>query len=288
MRYHRPSPDPFVGGLVQAGRVSLIASWNMNDKPPGNRQKWSYLAALGADVALVQEAAVPGYLRSVHRAGGIAGRDGKERRWGSAVVALNDAVTLTPVGLAEGIWQGRGLGLAPIDAVGRGHVAIAVAELPELTLTVISAYGLMEFGYASGTLLRTLADLEPLLDDPGLGTNVLLGGDWNIGTWWSGQDSKYAKREAAVLDLLTAYGFVDCLDAHLPPDRPRLAGCRCELKRCRHIWTYKKAGSEVAYMDDYLFATPAVAALLTTARAVPDWDWTLSDHVPLVAVFGSA
>lgn len=44
-------------------------------------------------------------------------------------------------------------------------MAIARAQLPEGETTLISAYGLLEFGFASGTMLRTLADLEPLLDD---------------------------------------------------------------------------------------------------------------------------
>lgn len=70
---------------------------------------------------------------------------------------------------------------------------MARVEAPDLSFTAISAYGLMEFGYASGTLLRTIADLEPLLDDPTLGDNVVLAGDWNIGTWWKGEeDAKYA------------------------------------------------------------------------------------------------
>ena len=71
-------------------------------------------------------------------------------------------------------------------------------------MTLVSAYGLMEFDYASGTLLRTLADLEPLLDDPILCANVLIAGDWNVGSWWGAQDAKYSRREAAVLELLTA------------------------------------------------------------------------------------
>jgi len=83
-------------------------------------------------------------------------------------------------------------------------VAIARAEFPGHSLTAVSAYGLMEFGYASGTLPPTIADLEPLFDDPDLGDNVLLAGDWNIGTWWSGEDSKYARREGAALARLRA------------------------------------------------------------------------------------
>ncbi len=140
----------------------------------------------------------------------------------------------------------------------------------------------MDFGYASGTILRLLADLEPLLDDPVLGASVILTGDWNIGTWWSGGDRKYAQREEAVLSLLTAYGLDDVLASGVHPSRGRLDGCPCEYGHlCRHTWTYRKADREVAFQDDYVFATPG----LVSTASVPDvWDWNqgLSDHAPLV------
>jgi endonuclease/exonuclease/phosphatase family metal-dependent hydrolase len=267
--------------------MSKIVSWNLNERPPGDPNKWAYLRdELHADVALLQESVVPADVRATYRPSGIAGRDGADRRWGSAVVAVTDAVTITPVGLANGSWRGRRLGVAPLDCVSRGHVSVALVTVAGEQFTVVSAYGLMEFGYASGSLLRTLADLEPLFDDPELGARVLLAGDWNIGTWWSGRDAKYAVREKAALDLVAAYGLVDCLDRDLPVGRGRLENCPCELgDDCRHIWTYKKAGTDAAYMDDYMFATPELAARLASVCVAPDWDWNarLSDHAPLVA-----
>lgn len=274
---------PCVRTAWHDANVVRLISWNMGDRPPGTPEKWEHLRTkLGADVALVQEAVVPDDFRGTWRAGGIAGRDGKARPWGSAVVALTDDVRVTPVGLAEGVWRGRRLGLAPIDAVSRGHVAIGVVVTPEQTFTAISAYGLMEFGYASGTMLRLLADLEPLFDDPVLGTSVVLAGDWNIGTWWSKEDQKYARREDAILSLLTAYGLEDVLAAGVDPSRGRLAGCPCEHgDACRHTWTYRKDDREVAYQDDYVFATPG---LVSTALVPDAWDWQseLSDHAPLI------
>lgn len=263
-----------------------IASWNLNEER--RLGAWQYLTMdLHADLALVQEALPNALRRSVHRPSGIAGRDGKARRWGSAVVALSDDVTLEPVGLAEGKWRRRSLGLAPLECVSRGHVAIARVEAVGLSFTAISAYGLMEFGYASGTLLRTIADLEPLLDDPVLGDDVIIAGDWNIGTWWTGaEDAKYARREGAALRLLEAYGFEDCLDRHLPAARGRLPDCRCDHgERCRHVRTYRKSGSTGAYQDDYLFATRSLAERMLRAEVDPAWDWNsmVSDHAPLIA-----
>ena len=262
-----------------------IASWNLNqEKCPG---AWEYLTELKVDLALVQEALPDRSRRGVYRPSGITGRDGKARPWGSAVVALSEEVQLTPIGLAEGKWRGRGLGLAPLDCVSRGHVAIARVDSAGLQFTAISAYGLMEYGYASGTLLRTIADLEPLLDDPALGDNVLIAGDWNIGTWWDGdEDAKYAQREGAALQLLEAYGFQDCLEHHLPKNRGRLIGCPCgHGDECRHVRTYRKSGSASSYQDDYLFATRPLAGLLRSAQVDPNWNWNspISDHAPLIA-----
>ncbi len=263
-----------------------IVSWNLNQER--QHGAWAYMVdELRADLALVQEALPSRGRRSVYRPSGIAARDGRARPWGSGVVALSDDVTVVPVGLAEGTWRGRRLGLAPLDCVSRGHVAVARVEAPAVSFTAISAYGLMEFGYASGTLLRTIADLEPLLDDPTLGDNVVLAGDWNIGTWWKGEeDAKYARRENAALRLLEAYGLEDCLDRHLPADRGRLANCPCEHgDDCRHIRTYRRSASSSAFQDDYLFATTALADRISRAEVDPGWDWAspVSDHAPLIA-----
>lgn len=257
----------------------------MAERPPGKPEAWRYaIERLAADVLLAQEAVVPDGARAVYRAGGVAGRDRKTRPWGSAVVALNESLTLKAVTEAEGVWRGRSLGVAPIDAVTRGHLAIATVEVAGSSVTMASAYGLMEFGYASGSLLRILADMEPLLDDPHLGQNLILAGDWNIGTWWSGNDHRYATREGAILKLLEAYGMTDCLDRSVPAGRGRLDNCPCTHgDDCRHIETYRRPGQPTAYMDDYVFATSELAERLDVA-VDPSWTWdtALSDHAPLV------
>src|SRR3954451_21075981 len=100
-----------------------LVNWNLNQEKVSGA--WAYLTEdLGADLALVQEALPNRSQRAVCRPSGIAGRDGKGRPWGSAVVALAGHVQVTPIGLAEGHWRGRGLGVAPLDWVSRGHVAI--------------------------------------------------------------------------------------------------------------------------------------------------------------------
>jgi hypothetical protein len=266
-----------------------VVSWNVNGARRG--RKWEpirrKLDELGVDVALLQEAH-PDWLeglRAVYRPEGIDARDERDRPWGSAVVALNDRVSLEPVTHVQGTWRGHVSTPAPLACVETGHVAVARAFTPVGDLTLVSAYGTIEFGYAAGTLLRALADLEPIFDDPVRGIDLLIAGDWNVGTWWSGDDRKYAQRHGAVLALLNAYGLVDCIDAHLPAGRGRLHGCGCELgDSCRHVRTYRKDSKAVPYQDDYAYATTAFAGRVTRAEPDPAWDWEadLSDHIPLV------
>jgi endonuclease/exonuclease/phosphatase family metal-dependent hydrolase len=259
---------------------------NHHASTPRDRDRaWVYLRdALGADLALLQEAVVPPGVAAaaVFRPSGITGRDGKSRRWGSAVASFAADVALEPVGLAEGVWRGRSLGVAPLDCVSRGHVAIAVATLLSGPVTLVSAYGLIEFGYASGTLLRVVADLEPLLDDPALGQRLIIAGDWNIGTWWSGEDRKYRRREEGIFDLLRAYGLVDCVDAHVPSARGPLEHCPCAETTCRHVWTHRRQASSSAFQDDYMFATEQIAAEIRNVEVGTDWDRIPSDHAPIV------
>lgn len=274
------------------GNAITVVSWNVKGAQGSANQDrvMAKLHALGADVALLQEA-WPESLPSgwIGRPAGTAGRDGKRRPWTAAVVPLTDNVTLSPVTDAEGTWNGRALGTAPLECVSLGRAAVAQAETPVGALTLVSMYGLMEFGYASGNVLRTIADLEPVLDSAALPSDLLLAGDWNIGTWWHGRDQKYARREGAVLSLLAAYGLVDLLDTHLDQDRGRLAGCPCLLDSCRHVWTYRKDSRNVAYQDDYAFCTAALASRVSKASVDPDWDWAsaVSDHAPLVIVISS-
>lgn len=269
------------------GTSVTVVSWNV--KGAQGSANWGLVMAklqdLGADIALLQEA-VPLHLPSgsIFRQGGTAGRDGKVRPWTTAVVPMNDRVVLSQVVEAEGLWRGRPLGMAPLECVRVGRAAVALAETPVGRITLVSMYGLMEFGYASGSILRTVADLEPVLDSGALPPDLLLAGDWNIGTWWSGSDNKYARREGAVLSLLAAYGLVDLLDAHLAPESGPLPGCPCSLDVCRHVWTYRKDSLNVKYQDDYAFSTETLAARVSNASTDPDWDWNagISDHAPIV------
>jgi hypothetical protein len=89
---------------------------------------------------------------------------------------------------------------------------------------------------------------------------------------------------------VNGFGFVDLLQQTLreaDPPRGRLEGCTCSRgEECLHTWTYRTSEtSTVPYQDDYLFASPALAARLDECAALgftPGWP---SDHVPIVATF---
>jgi exonuclease III len=259
-----------------------VVSWNMNywqRRGQGQYEAaWDYLrGTVKPDVALLQEAVVPPGLDAVRRTDGI--RQGQP--WHSAVVVFGG--TYEPVWEVQSEYRGRENKAVAIDASFPGTVAAARLDVG---ITVVSAYGLINNGYASTSMLRILADLEHLHDDRhGRGDKVILAGDWNIGTWWNGRDEKYRDRDMSLLGVLAGRGLVDFIDAKLPVDRGRLAECRCTFDdECRHVWTYKSARwPNVAYQDDYMYGS---AALVPSIQSAEVWNdetaWALSDHAPLV------
>lgn len=264
-----------------------LVTWNMDswkskwrDTSHDHGAAWDFLQTeLDADVALLQECVPPAGARGVWRPEGI----GPTRSWGSAVVVRSAAYE--PLTHAEGIWRGRKLGTAPLLRTSPGTVAIARVDLGSISVTAVSIYGLIEHGYASGTLMRVLADLEPLLDDPRYSDHVVIAGDLNIGTQWCGADLRYRDRDANTLDRFAALGLVDLVDLLLPAERGRLDGCRCSLgDSCRHVRTHRhNRWPEIPYQVDYFFANPALAERAVSAEPLDSSRiWDLSDHCPIV------
>jgi exonuclease III len=236
---------------------------------------WTFVRdTLKADVVLAQETVPPADVPAVYRDGGID----DQRQWGSAVAVFNRE--FEPLLEVQSGWRGKLNGPVQIDASHPGAVAAARVD----GITFVSAYGLNGNGYSSTSMLRIFADLEHLFDDHrGYGRHVALAGDWNLGTWWSGSDSKYRDRDASLLGLLTARGLAACIDAHLPIARGRLEGCRCTFgSGCRHVWTHRHwRWKDVPYQNDYMYASTNLMPLVKAAW-VHDDPWTFSDHRALV------
>ena len=173
-----------------------VATWNLNHwRQPllpvdTRRGAWAHLAeGIGAQVALVQEAVPPVDMprdRAVY--GEIAGH----RNWGSAVVALDPAVTIEPIRSVRTPWSKRRYLL---DAAHPGSTAVARVTVAGLQpITLVSVYGVLD-GSALASMHRVVADLLPLFDSPD-GARVILGGDLNVTQTTQGRAVPRAGRRA--------------------------------------------------------------------------------------------
>jgi endonuclease/exonuclease/phosphatase family metal-dependent hydrolase len=242
------------------------------------RGAWTRLAApigdggLGAQVALLQESAVPaGVARERVVYGELAGH----RNWGSAVVALDPAVSIEPIVSVRNPWSRRRFRL---DAALPGSTAVARVTVPGLQpLTVVSVYGVFE-GSALASMHRVVADLLPLFDSPD-GARVILGGDLNVTQ--ATRDPKYLARADALLAAVRALGLVEVKTVVETPPAPS-ADCPCRAEgddgeACTHIGTWGRAEL------DHLYVSPALVPQITALAVAPHVvEAGLSDHVPLV------
>lgn len=251
-----------------------LATWNLNHwrqplLPSDTRHAaWEYLStALGAQVALVQEAVPPldlGRDRVVY--GEIAGH----RDWGSAVVALDPAVSIEPLRSVRIPYSRRRFLLTNTYP---GSVAIAQLTVPGIQpITLVSVYGVMD-GSVVSTMLRVIADLVPLFDSP-YGARVILGGDLNVSS--ATKDPKHLARAEAVFAAIRSLGLVEAKKLVATPPGSS-ADCPCgDGGRCTHVATWDRAEL------DHLFVTTSLAgqaAALTLDPAAVQAG--LSDHVPL-------
>jgi len=256
-------------------RPLRVVTWNMNhwrqSRAPVDtrRAAWRHLeGALGADVALVQEAVprsdlAPG--RAVYEE--IAGH----RSWGSAVVAFGDHASVQPVRAVRMPWSRRHHVLLNTHP---GSVAIAEVAVPGVEpITFVSVYCVMD-GSALATMHRIIADLVPLFDSP-RGARVVVAGDLNISR--STPDARLRSRADAALSALGSLGLVEAKSVS-PTAAPGVAGCACRSETgCDHIPTWGAAEL------DHVFVSPALAGQVTGLRAAPEVvELGLSDHVPLI------
>ena len=257
-----------------------LAVWNVSHWARTQEQReavWMVLRdEIKADIALLQEVVPPHGVDAVYQP------IGGTRRWGSAVVGIT--VPVSQVTEAKGRANSTSL---PMIHTRPGSVAIASATFGDRPLTFVSMYGLIEHGYADPTVQRQLSDLAPLFDDPAHADRIILGGDLNITTQWTGTDARYRNWSAATFGRISAFGLVDCLDVYRP-DGP-LADCGClDGAACRHIRTQRHARSDFPWQNDYLFASAKITdrAILKSAYVYDsDAIRTLGDHLPLVADF---
>ncbi len=273
-----------------------VAVWNMSLRE--GQKNWAFFkdhGELASDIALLNEARRPSPSLGiqVQTAGTTVGRDdrtlggNKRRDWATAVASPH------PIEPPADVWAlppARKDRRSKMTASRPGSWTAAIVHHPNgEAITAISLYGLLD-ERSDASVHRSLSDVTPLLEDKRYNRLLLLGGDLNtLCTAKAG--SAALARDQGVLDRITkGFGLIDVLRQTLErrtPPRGRLEGCKCSLgDECMHTWTYRRSPtSKIAYQDDFLFASPALAKRLLKAEARPfTRDWP-SDHAPIIATF---
>jgi exonuclease III len=260
-------------GTDAPSRMLRVGTWNLNhwrQTVAEREQAWAKLAGWKLDVALLQET-VPSLAwpreRVVYRP--IA----ETRAWGSAVVSLAPDIEVREIDAVRTRYSTR---LFSMLGTFPGAVIVARAVLPELgTVTCVSVYGVTNV-YAQTTMLRVVADLIPLFDSVD-GQNVILGGDFNVGTSGPKDAPEYARYEA-ILRAIESLGLKN-VAAEAKERPPRPADCQCGDPDCRHLWTYRTG------QLDHLYATPGLASQCRRLWVPAHEASGLSDHAPIMAEF---
>jgi len=271
-----------------------VGSWNMNQQD----SSWAYLRTLGSDhgvqVALLQEAAHPKATNAIESEPRADEREAwllpvppvARRNYCSAVVALDAGLHLeprrpTPLALAK---YGKFAISHP------GQFAVADVPVADITLTVVSLYGIWDRMhdsgdlYAEATLHRAISDLTTVFQEREV-QNIVVAGDLNV--WHDYPRKPWNPRFASVFDRLAAYDL-DLIGPFRREGAAPLEGCPCKSPDCRHVNTYRhhRKPAAVPYQNDFMFATAALRERLNDCYAVEDEDvWRHSDHRPIVGVF---
>ena len=253
---------------------------------------WTYLESeIRPDVALLQEAhPTSSHSGVVFRAGGILDERGdkpKDLGWGSAVVSFGP--TLRGIESAIGPFRPEP---NPILRTFPGCVAVAEVQAPT-SLVVVSAYGLIDRGYADSTVHRILSDLTPLIDER-RSRRMVIAGDLNITTQWSSKHRSFLKgrheeclaRDLNLMNRFEALGFHNVVVRTNGP----LSGCECQAgDSCRHVQTQRHDRSTFPWQNDYIFVTDDILKCKPTVEVFDrDEAWELSGHCPLVIEFDDA
>lgn len=272
----------------------VVATWNLHHgvdhRPERMAGTWGFVRdRIAPTVALIQEA------DGVPDTGGgavISPSGHPRRRFETAVVGYTAHVERVVEATSRYAKPPRAVPIGPTTPL--THAAALVTPSHAEPFVAVSLYGIIDI-YSQASVLRAIADLMPLLDDPVLGRCVVIGGDLNAYDNGPSTDAASRGRWRAVFELFRSLGLVNLLErrrrtlqiANLPP----VARCRCGLgDACFHVETWRSPrGSLGFWCLDYLFVTRELERHLVGEVEV--WGethpevWGLSDHCPLVARF---
>jgi endonuclease/exonuclease/phosphatase family metal-dependent hydrolase len=271
-----------------------IVSWNLNRASWSQRRRcltaeeqqrraWTELAALGADVALIQEAVPPpGNLErppvATLPAGAVAedwrSRPGPRRWWCSAIASWGPVLERLPEppDLSE-----------PLTESHKGAYRIGRVPWGDGHLVLVSAYALWDYSwleagqkpiYSETTMHRILSDITPIIDVEHSNLSVLVAGDFNASTQFP---PPYRAQYRLVLSRLECLGLQNI---SVSAAGEELVDCPCADVPCRHVRTLE---GKKPYQDDYVYASRDVAAAtrLVAVERTPGME-AVSDHLPVV------
>lgn len=285
--------------------MTSFVTWNMargayrRGGDADNAVRWHRLAALGFDVALVQEASPPSHSLAeswqVWPADTDGWSTGGTRPWATGIVVFNPEIRLTGISQVK-LGEPR-----PASSVSASHpgafcvALLAISGRPR-PLMAVSLYGLMDdpvWGgaerYATTSLQRSLSDITPLVDAD-VHSGVVLAGDLNAGTQNTPGERlwRYHAQNVAVFDRLRSLGLVDCLAQ--TSERGPLLGCPCgPAPRCRHVQTHRHPRSSRPWQNDYIFVSDHLLGAVESCEPVDDPRmWEASDHCPVALELDTA
>lgn len=247
---------------------------------------WAFLeSTVRPDIALVQEAVPIGRGRAVvFREGGIRDERAEPPRdlwWGSGVVSYGPAISA--VESATGPFSA-----APVSLLRSFPGAVAIADVGDSgSLVVISAYGVIDRGYADTTVHRILSDLTPLIDER-QGVGIVFAGDLNITTQWSakhrsflrGRHEECLRRDRNLFDRFEALGL---RNVAVRSASGALPACDCsDGDECRHVQTQRHERSTFPWQNDYIFLSRDLLDRVVRVEVFDQDDaWELSGHCPI-------
>lgn len=258
-----------------------FVSWNM-----GQADVWSELDGLGADVALLQEAAAPASSLTVEVhpdvAAGWATAGWQKRRWRTAIARLSDTVVLNvrptftiDKASSDAHWSVSREGtLTAADVIRDGEVVI----------TAVSVYAAWERTakktlYADASAHRLLSDLSALMGSPG--HRLIVAGDWNILYGYGEHGDTYFKaRYATVFERAEALGL--CMVGPQFPSGRQANPWPAELpvdSLCVPTFHHSRQTPSTATRQlDFAFASGALADRVSVRALKSESEWGPSDH----------
>jgi hypothetical protein len=209
----------------------------------------------------------------------------RDLKWGSAVVSYGPQ--LRGIEHAVGPFDD-----ALVDLLRTFPGSVAIAEIEyEFPIIVVSAYGIIDHGYAESTVHRILSDLTPLIDERH-GRGIIVAGDLNITTQWSAKHKSFlrGRQKECLLRDRNLFERFEALGLHNVVVRAKqgpLEGCDCILgTECKHVKTQRHQRSTFPWQNDYFFLSKDLFQQSFSVEVLDQEDvWKLSSHCPIIVEF---